>query len=423
MDRQSHNSSAWKTFLLHLHPPKVHSRSIRFTRTFGLGGIAALLFIILACSGMILRFKYIPSVVGAYDSLLTLEQEYIFGHFLRSLHYWSANLLIIVSFLHMIRVLFSQSIYGERKKNWIYGLFLFICILAFNFTGYLLPWDQLSYWAVTIVTSMLSYIPLIGEGLSEWVRGGEQVNESTLLSFYHLHTGILPLFFVCFVCIHFWLVRKAKGVTFVKNQGGEMLSSYPHLVHKEVVAALIVCLVLVLLSLLLDVPMLGKAHPDISPNPSKAPWYFIGFQELLIHFDPSIVVLFIPVITLSFLISLPFYKQEGLHVGVWFNSIRGSVAVKIAILVSLFWTTIYLALSELVLQSWSSEAGNNLVVSVINLLIYVAPLLVFVWGLSRRLKLPGTEIRLVFVAILLSSYIVMSIVAYFFRAEGMEFIF
>ncbi len=420
---KEHEFNTWTKFLLHLHPPKVHSRSIRYTRTFGLGGISALLFVLLAFSGLLLRFKYIPSAVAAYDSLVDMERNHLFGHLLRGVHYWSANLLILVSFLHLLRVVFSQSIYGERRKNWVYGLLLFLLIVAFNFTGYLLPWDQLSFWAVTIVTEMFDYIPVVGDALTYFVRGGTEVGEHTLLTFYHLHTGVLPLVFVCLMCIHFWLVRKAKGVTYPKDQGGEMVSSYPHLVRIEIIAALIVCVLVFSLSLLFDVPMLAKAHPEISPNPSKAPWYFIGFQELLIHFNPVLVICLVPAITLGLFFFLPYFKPNGLQEGVWFNSVRGRVAVNSAVLLGGLWTFVYILLSDYFLQDYFAGFDQQFFASTVSLLIYLVPLLLFVFLLKKRLSLPGTEMRLVYFSLAMVSYVVMGIVAYFFRGEGMALIF
>ena len=268
-------------FLLHLHPRKIEPKAIVFTRTFGLGGIAALLFVILFVTGMMLRFAYVPSGAGAYDSIVRLQDEVIFGNLLRNFHYWSAMLLVVVSFLHLVRVFYSQAIYFERRKNWLYGLLLMFFVVSSNFTGYLLPWDQLSFWAVTIMTNMLSYIPLVGNSLAGMIRGGDAVTEETLLRFYNFHTGLLPLLMVFFMAIHFWLVRKAKGVAIPSSEKAEKVDTSPNLVYKEVLTALIVVFVLLLFSFFVDAPLLDKAKPLVSPNPSKAPWYFMGFQELL----------------------------------------------------------------------------------------------------------------------------------------------
>ena len=172
-------------FLLHIHPRKIEPRAIVFSRTFGLGGIAALMFVILFIAGVLLRFAYVPSGNGAYDSIVRLQKDVIFGQLLRNLHYWNGMLLVVVSFLHLVRVFYAQAIYHERRKNWLYGLLLMFFVVCANFTGYLLPWDQLSYWAVTIMTNMLNYRPLVGNFLADMIRDGAVVNDDTLLRFYN----------------------------------------------------------------------------------------------------------------------------------------------------------------------------------------------------------------------------------------------
>ena len=195
--------SIFINFLLHLHPRTVNEQALKFSRTFGLGGINALLFIILAFTGLLLRFNYLPTPESAYDSITSLQNNTIFGSLLRNIHHWSAMLMVITAFLHLLRMFYSQSVFYERKRNWHYGLILFFLVLSFNFTGYLLPWDQLSYWAVTIMTNIVEYIPLIGNYLSNNIRGGELVNENTLLNFYNFHTALLPILFIVFMTLHF----------------------------------------------------------------------------------------------------------------------------------------------------------------------------------------------------------------------------
>ena len=137
-------NAIFTNFLIHLHPKTVNEQALKYTRTFGLGGINAMLFIILALTGLLLRFWYIPTPDHAYDSIVLLQNNSLFGSLLRNIHHWSAMFMVITAFLHLLRVFYSQSIYYERKRNWYYGLILFSIVLAFNFTGYLLPWDQLS---------------------------------------------------------------------------------------------------------------------------------------------------------------------------------------------------------------------------------------------------------------------------------------
>ena len=219
--------------LLHLHPQRIDTRAIKFNHTLGLGAIAALLMLQLFVTGMMLKFVYVPSATGAYDSIVALEEGIIFGSFLRNLNYWSAMLLVVVAISHLIRVFYSQSIFFERRKNRLYGLLLMFLVVSSNFTGYLLPWDQWSYWAVTIMTNLLSYIPIFGDTLAGLIRDGDTVGEATLLRFYHFHTGLLPLLMVFFMTIHFWLVRKAGGVALPRVEKSKKVDTHPHLTYKE----------------------------------------------------------------------------------------------------------------------------------------------------------------------------------------------
>jgi len=168
------------TFVLHLRPVRVPAATIRFTHTFGLGGMSLVLLAILAVTGSLLMLGYTPVPGEAYASIERLEREVVFGAFIRSLHYWSANLLVLVAGFHMLRVLFTGGFLDGRALNWVVGLVLLAAIAASSFTGYLLPWDQLAYWAVTIVTGMAGYVPLAGVALAALLRGGprrEQIKE------------------------------------------------------------------------------------------------------------------------------------------------------------------------------------------------------------------------------------------------------
>jgi len=421
MSETGHQKAITK-FLLHLHPIKVNAQAIKYTRTFGLGGIAALLFVLLFITGLLLRFAYIPSEKGAYDSILYLQDEVLFGQLLRNMHYWCGMLLVIVSFLHVIRVFYSQSIYFERRKNWLYGLLLMFLVIASNFTGYLLPWDQLAYWAVTIMTNMLSYIPIIGESLANLVRGGADVNEGTLLRFYHFHTGLLPLIMVFIMSIHFWLVRKAKGVTIADSSQKEMVRTNPELVYKEVVVALSLILALIFFSMLVDAPLLEKANPLISPNPSKAPWYFMGFQELLLHMHPGFGIFIIPILVTAFLIYIPYTKGTNINVGVWFNSLNGKQITIWSVIYSIVFTFALILNTEYILnfQAWMPDVPVLITTGLFPLIIYVLPTYGFILFVKRKFKATKIELIISLVTILLSAYLVMTLVGSLMRGEGMH---
>jgi quinol-cytochrome oxidoreductase complex cytochrome b subunit len=417
--------SAITNFLLHLHPAKIDTRAIAFNRTFGLGGMAALLFTLLFVTGLMLKFLYIPSAGKAYDSILMIQNEMLFGRLLRNFHYWSAMLLVVVSFLHLARVFYSQSIFRKRKKNWLYGLALMFLVIGANFTGYLLPWDQLSYWAVTIMTNMLGYIPVIGGGLADLIRDGETVNKDTLLRFYHFHTGLLPLLLVFFMSIHFWLVRKAGGVALPPDKNSQKTDVHPYLTSKEAVVALVMICGLFLFSIFVDAPLLEKAKPMVSPNPSKAPWYFMGFQELLMHVHPVFGSFIIPMAVIIFFIIIPYIDYPDLNQGVWFHSENGKKTALSSAVFSVIFTFAFILLSDIVAAEKSNLLTWHPFIStgILSTLLYLAPAGGFLLFLKKRKKAGKSELIIAAVTIILGAYITMMLTGSLLRGENMQLIF
>ncbi len=419
MPKKTNEQSAWMKFVLHIHPPKLAKQSLNFTRTFGLGGISALLFVVLGLTGALLRFKYVPSIDGAYHSIIAIENSFVFGRLLRNLHYWSANLMILVVVLHLLRVFFSNSIFYERAKNWQYGILMLILTLAFAFTGYLLTWDQLSYWAVTIMFSLIEYIPWVGKDLSIWIMGGEEIGQQALLSFYTLHTGVLPLFFIILMMIHFYLVRAAKGITYTlkPKEEKELVPSTPNLIRIEATAALFVFVLLLVLSTLFDAPLKEMANPELTPNPSKAPWYFIGLQEALLHFHPLIVIL-IPIIALFGLIRMPKIACSKDKVGIWFGGEENKKDLLIWSVFGLVWSFL-IAIVDDVLRI-TAQLNTESWYGVLIFVIYLSPLVLIY--LKSRKKNISLFIMSMF-CFLSTGYIAFSIIAYALRGEGMKLIF
>lgn len=424
MTSEEKKHSLMTTFLLHLHPKMVNEKSLKFSRTFGLGGTNALLFMVLVLTGILLRFSYIPSIHEAYHSIISLQSNSTFGSLLRNLHHWSAQLLLITSFLHLLRVFYSQSIYNKRMKTWFYGLALFSLVLAFNFTGYLLPWDQLSYWAVTIMTNLIEFVPIIGAYLAHFLRSGDVVNESTLLNFYNLHTSIFPLLFVLFMALHFWLIRKAKGIAIPVEKEVKMLKVYPHLVYRELVMALVILVFLVLLSIFKDAPLLEMANPLVSPNPSKAPWYFVGYQELLIHLHPIFASLILPLLLITFMIGISYIKLDNKDEGSWFNHLQ---ARKITIYSAIF-SIILTAVIIISVEKWIDIASIDNVAfwiktEVFPFMFFIIPIAIFLWFFIKIKKQSKRELVFYIFTIIISSYFVLSIFGYFFRGDYMQLIF
>ncbi len=172
------------------------------------GGITFTLFVMQVLTGLLLSLYYTPSDADAYRSIQRLQQEAPLGRLLRSVHYWSANLMVVTIVLHMLRVFVVGAYKNPRELNWVAGALLLVLTLGFGFTGYLLPWDQKAYWATVVGTNMLGSIPFIGPALASVLRGGIEVSGQTLLRFYSMHILWLPLFTAFFLWVHFHIIRK-----------------------------------------------------------------------------------------------------------------------------------------------------------------------------------------------------------------------
>jgi len=347
----------------HFRPREVPGQVARFNHTWGLGGAALVLILLLFTTGILLRFGYDPFPGSAYDSIVALQKQLIFGQLIRNIHHWSANFLVAVVFLHMLRVFFSGGFYPPRQLNWLFGLWLFISCLASNFTGYLLPWDQLSYWAVTICTGMLEYIPYAGTTLQKVVQGGDHIGGSTLRIFYTVHTAILPVMLILLSSLHFWYIRKAGGVVAPRHPDNDSdlteqsISSGTDLLLKELTTSLVVVAFILLFSALFDAPLGDKANPALSPNPAKAPWYFAGMQELLLLFHPVVSILIVPIIVCGAMASLPYLKTGSDLSGIWFRSQKGRRLTVVSLLLALVATPAGILILELSALSQTAAGG------------------------------------------------------------------
>lgn len=199
-------------FFLHIHPVKVSRRSLRWSYSFGLGIIASILFGILAFTGILLMFFYVPSVERAYETMKDIQFIVPLGQFTRNMHRWSAHGMVLVVVLHMVRVFYTGAYKPPREFNWMIGVILGLLTLGASFTGYLLPWDQLSYWAITVGTNIAGYAPLIGSATREILLGGPTVGQEALTRFYTLHIAVLPLLLSILISIHLWRIRKDGGL-------------------------------------------------------------------------------------------------------------------------------------------------------------------------------------------------------------------
>jgi len=200
--------TALTNFVLHIHPVRVRRSWIRMSYTLCLGGLSFFLFIVLTVTGLYLMFYYVPSLTAAYQDLRDLEFVVTFGGVIRNMHRWAAHAMVITVWLHVARVFYTGAYKKPREFNWTIGTLLLLTTLLLSFTGYLLPWDQLSIWAITVGTNMAKYAPIAGPYTRYLLLGGKAVGDSTLLRFYVLHVVGLPLFGFLLMVVHFWRVRK-----------------------------------------------------------------------------------------------------------------------------------------------------------------------------------------------------------------------
>lgn len=196
----------------HLHPVKVSRKSLRWSYSFGLGIVSVILFGVLVFTGVLLMFYYVPSVERAYTTMKEIQFSVPLGQFTRNMHRWSAHAMVLAVALHMARVFYTGGYKPPREFNWVIGVFLLVLTLGASFTGYLLPWDQLSYWAITVGTNIAGYAPVAGPAARQILLGGVEVGQNTLIRFYTLHIALLPTLLVLLVSVHLWRVRKDGGL-------------------------------------------------------------------------------------------------------------------------------------------------------------------------------------------------------------------
>ena len=356
----------FKNFFLHIHPVKCHKRSVDPFFTLGLGTITASLFLILVITGVILMFYYIPAEDRAYDIMKDWQDTTPFAQMYRNMHRWGAHLMVLFVFLHMSRVFYMGSYKGMRKFNWVVGVILMLLTLFLSFTGYLLPWDQLSFWAVTVGTNIAGYAPNI-PGFEHNINrvmllASTTVGQDALIRFYVLHVVFLPLIAGTLIGVHFWRIRKDGGLARppdkirpdpyrvvqrsdtkesfapgVRRTYGLMelvrgtcpqvdkgpynfIFTWPHLLRAEMVAFLLSTALVLVLSFI-DAPLEEQINAIKPPNPSKAPWYFLGLQEM-VAYDAFWGGVGIPGLIVVGLMLIPYLDRNPNGEGVWFHRSR-----------------------------------------------------------------------------------------------------
>src|SRR5213083_611433 len=226
-DPRNRSLAILSNVFLHLHPAKINRDAVRYPYTWGMGGITFYLFIVLTFTGVLLMFYYHPTKVQAFRDILYLEHDVPFGKLLRNMHRWAAHLMVIAVWLHMFRVFLTGSYKSPREFNWCVGVLLLVLALLLSFTGYLLPDDQLGFWAVTVGTNMARATPLLGHagpfghqlGMTPFndvrfgLLGGSIVDSNALLRAYIWHCVAIPIIASAFMVVHFWRVRKDGGIS------------------------------------------------------------------------------------------------------------------------------------------------------------------------------------------------------------------
>jgi cytochrome b6 len=203
----------FRNLFLHVLPVKVREQSLRVRATYYLGSFSLFLFILLTVTGIMLMFYYHPAVPQAYTDIKDLSFVVSNGIFLRNLHRLAAHVMVVAVFWHMFHVFYRGGYKPPHEFNWVIGVALLLLTLFLSYTGYLLPWDQLAFWAITVGTNIISYIPLLGHPIRFLLLGGHQIGENALLRFYVLHCVILPLVAVALIAMHFWRIQKDGGLT------------------------------------------------------------------------------------------------------------------------------------------------------------------------------------------------------------------
>jgi quinol-cytochrome oxidoreductase complex cytochrome b subunit len=413
-----------RLLLLHFRPATVPADTLRLSLSWGLGGAAAWLILLQMGSGALLTFVYVPTPLGAFHSVELLGSEVPFGRLVRNLHHWCANLLVPVVFLHMLRVFYTGAHRSPRQFNWVVGLALFTTVLMANFTGYLLPWDQLAYWAVTVSTGMLTYIPFVGPEVRQYVQGGPEIGAETLRLFFALHSGAVPAALMVLMAFHFWRVRKAGGLVAIGAGRGvsrPKLPVVPHLLVREAAMAAVVSAVVLLMSVFFDAPLAGAANPGLSPNPTKAPWYFAGFQELLLHIHPTAAVCIIPSLLVGFALAIPYIAGEARIQPSWFISATGRRTALLSAIAGAAGMIATVVLGTRIDNVVAAAAGLPPVVSrgLLPVAGALAAVAGWVWWLKSRYHTDrGETLQAVFTA-LAAALVVLTIVGAVFRGENM----
>jgi quinol-cytochrome oxidoreductase complex cytochrome b subunit len=382
---RSRSSLVFGNFFLHVHSVRVHRWTLRWATTWGLGIVALASFLLTLGTGILLMFYYKPYPDVAYASIKDIHFVVPTGQLIRNIHRWAAHVMVVSVFLHMARVFYTAAYRAPRELNWVIGMLLLVVTLGLSFTGYLLPWDQLAYWAIVIganiaqspreVTDAIGLTQYLDPGgLQRFLLlGSEEIGEEALIRFYLLHVMILPLALGALLGVHFWRIRKDGGLArppdadhrlgplgaetypvfteqpqktyqlaaVVRGRSPAVdrtpegtLPAVPHAFYAEAGVFMLTIFLCVALSLWSDAPLKELANPAVPENPAKAPWYFLGLQEL-VSFSAFMGGIGIPTIVVAGLLLIPYLDRETEGTGEWFGGPGGLPVVLASVAVGL----------------------------------------------------------------------------------------
>ena len=371
------SQAVFGNFFLHILPTRIHFRSLKFRTTLGLGVITLVLFFLLTATGIALMVYYKPTTDQAYDSMKDIQYLVPTGRYMRNIHRWSAHGMVACVLLHMARAFYVGAYKPPRELNWVIGMLLFVLTLALSFTGYLLPWDQLAFWAVTIGSEIAQSPRELTDvlGITSWfdpggaikhlLLGSNHVGQEALSRFYLLHVMVLPLIMTVLLAVHFWRIRKDGGLAASSRESqvsressvqspesglpqasldssktyglmavvrgrtpavdrvmADTVPTYPHALFPIAALSMVTLAVVLLLGHHYDAPLTEMANPAVPENPAKAPWYFLGLQEL-VSYSALMGGVVIPTIVVIGLMFVPYLDREREDVGVWFGNRQG----------------------------------------------------------------------------------------------------
>ncbi len=322
-DRQAGDAIV-SNFIFHWFPAKALKDSLAWRYSLWLGTVSAALLLLLVLSGLPLLFLYVPSVERAYGSVKDIEFVITFGYWIRSVHRFGAHFMVAAVFLHLVRVFLTGAYKNgpgrgqHREWNWLMGIVMLLLTLFLSFTGYLLPWDQLAYWAVTVGTNIASAVPWVGPQIRELLLGGRNIDQATLIRFYVLHVIVLPGGLGILFAYHMWRIRKDGGLASADHAASlpakvevppgqtktytllgiargtgptirassieaadTTVSSIPDLTRRIAIVVLGTIAAMSILSVFVHSPLEEAANALVTPNPAKAPWYFLWLQEIV----------------------------------------------------------------------------------------------------------------------------------------------